>query len=122
MLRHLFSSAWMLLALCLCIVLPAHAGDKEVWWSAALDEANRDGYRLIDDAAMLVLVQSGTKAVILDARADYEFEAGHIPGASNLEFDLGDRIELPSAKRAALKKLIGPDKKRTLVIYCRSFR
>jgi rhodanese-related sulfurtransferase len=55
-------------------------------------------------------------------RADYEFEAGHVPGSLNLEFDLGDRTDLSPAKREAFEALAGQDRKRRLVLYCRSFR
>jgi phage shock protein E len=48
--------------------------------------------------------------------------AGHIPGAVNLEFHPGDKLEFSYEKRARLKKLIGPDKDRPVVICCRSFR
>jgi len=115
------SIAWLLLALCF-LGQPALAGESEVWWASAKAESEREGYRLIDDRGVRKLLDSAGDTLLIDARADYEFMAGHIPGSVNMEFDLGDRMELPGAKRAALKKLIGPDKKRMLVIYCRSFR
>jgi len=48
--------------------------------------------------------------------------AGHIPGAVNLEFHPGDKLQFSREKRARLKELIGPDKDRPVVICCRSFR
>ena len=114
--------AWLLLAFCLLAVQPARADENEVWWASAQAEAKRDDYRLIDDDGLKQLVGDGTDMVLLDARADYEFAAGHIPGAVNLEFDLGDDLDLSQAKRQALAGLVGPDKDRLLVIYCRSFR
>ena len=113
--------AWLLLALCLA-VRPVFAGEDDVWWASAEKEAGRDDYKLLDDPGLKKLIDSGKDMVLLDARADYEFEAGHIPGAVNLEFDLGDDLELSPAKRQALAALMGPDKDRLLVIYCRSFR
>lgn len=111
----------MLLALCF-FTHPALAGENEVWWASAKAEAEREGFRLIDDQGVREMLDSGGDVLILDARADYEFVAGHIPGSKNMEFDLGDRMDLPKAKRETLKELVGPDKKRMLVIYCRSFR
>lgn len=114
--------AWLLLALCVLPAHPAGADETEVWWESARAEADRDGYRLLDDDGLRKLLDARADMVLLDARADYEFEAGHIPGAVNLEFDLGDDIELSPDKRQALRDLIGPDKDRMVVVYCRSFR
>lgn len=113
--------ACLLLALCF-IPLTALADENEVWWSSAKAEAEREGYRLIDGIMLQERIAAGDKILIIDARADYEFAAGHITGATNLEFDLGDRMNLSADKREAFRQLAGPDKKRTLIIYCRSFR
>ncbi|MCJ2165399.1 rhodanese-like domain-containing protein [Pseudodesulfovibrio sp. S3] len=113
--------ACLLLALCFVGFRPAWADENEAWWSSAKAEAEREGYALLDDAGLKALIESGGDMVLLDARADYEFAAGHIPKAVNLEFDLGDNMDLPQAKGQALEALTG-DKKRALVIYCRSFR
>ena len=121
MLRESSSVALMLLALCL-FISPALAGDDDIWLSSAVRDGERDGYKLIDTKELSQLLKSGEEVLIIDARADYEFEAGHIPGSTNLEFDLGDRMGLPDAKRAAFEELAGPDKERKLVLYCRSFR
>jgi rhodanese-related sulfurtransferase len=114
--------AWLLLAFGVLAARPALADENEVWWASAQAEAKRDDYRLIDDDGLRKLLAEKTDMVLLDARADYEFAAGHIPGAVNLEFDLGDDLDLPPQKRQALAGLVGPDKDRLLVIYCRSFR
>jgi 3-mercaptopyruvate sulfurtransferase SseA len=114
--------AWLLLAFCLLAAQPARAGEDEAWWASAEAEARRDDYRLLDDDGLRELLDAKKDMVLLDARADYEFAAGHIPGAVNLEFDLGDDLDLSDDKRRALAELMGPDKDRLLVIYCRSFR
>ncbi|QGY39409.1 rhodanese-like domain-containing protein [Pseudodesulfovibrio cashew] len=114
-------AACLLLALCL-FALPASADENEIWWKDAVDEAAREGYSLIDTRDLAELLDSDTDAIIIDARADYEFEAGHVPDAENLEFDLGDKLSLSQEKRAAFEELVGSDRKRKLVIYCRSFR
>jgi len=122
MLKNVTFIAWLLLAFILFSTRPAAAENEEVWWTAALNEANREGYKLIDNKGLFDLIQSGEDVLILDARADYEFTAGHIPGSTNLEFDLGDKIDLPKAKREVFKGLMGSDKSRKVVLYCRSFR
>ena len=121
MLKQNLSVAVMLLAVCLFSV-PALAGDDEIWMSSAIREAERDEYKLITSEGLKKLLKSGDKILIIDARADYEFEAGHIPGSVNLEFDLGDRMKLSDSKRTAFAELAGPDNKQPMVIYCRSFR
>ncbi len=122
MMIRISSIVYMLLALCLFWSAPANADENEVWWSAAQGEAEREGYKLINTSGLKALIDSGVKPLIIDARADYEFVAGHILGSINMEFDLGDRMDLPEAKRTAFKDLVGYDQKRLLVVYCRSFR
>ncbi|NIR14240.1 MAG: rhodanese-like domain-containing protein, partial [Desulfobacterales bacterium] len=68
------------------------------------------------------LYQSGKDFKILDVRPDYEYERAHLPQAANLEFHLGERLTLDPAKRKEFEKLLGSNKDRTIVIYCRSFR
>lgn len=112
-----------LLLLALCLSPPsAEADENFVWWESARQEAEREGYELIDTEALSELLKQPSRTTILDARADYEYESGHLPGAINFEFDLGDRTDLSQEKRTALTELLGPDKQQRLVIYCRSFR
>ncbi|BDQ34546.1 hypothetical protein JCM14722_20880 [Pseudodesulfovibrio portus] len=119
--KKIILMACLLLAFAFSAV-PSAADENEVWWASAKAEAERDGYGLIDDATLGDRVRSGDAPLILDARADYEFAAGHIPGAVNMEFDLGDRLGLPEAKQQEIRELLGPDTARPVVIYCRSFR
>jgi len=111
-----------ILALCSFFSLPAQASDNAIWWESAAQEAEQDGYRLIGTKALAELLDSDSNAVIVDVRADYEFEAGRIPGSDNLEFDLGDRTDMSPEKRAAFEEILGKDRERHVVIYCRSFR
>jgi|SRR6476469_6553107 len=60
----------------------------------------------IDDAAKLV--KSDTNVVVLDVRTPKEFEAGHIKGATNINFNDKD-----FAKRVAAL-----DKNKTYIIHC----
>ena len=111
----------LLLALCLFPSIAA-ASDRDLWWPQAEATARDNGYALIDTPALASLMQMDENVLILDVRADYEFAAGHIPGAANLEFDLGDQAVLDSDKRRAFEQAAGPDRTRPLVIYCRGFR
>jgi phage shock protein E len=98
------------------------AVDVPIWWPDAVKEAGENGYRLITPEQLDRTVSLGEPVLLLDVRPGYEYEAGHLPEAVNLEFDLGDRQRVREEKKQRLKNLIGPDKDRTVVIYCRSFR
>jgi rhodanese-related sulfurtransferase len=50
-------------------------------------------------------------AIVLDTRSRAEFDAGHIPGARNLD-------AAPSAQVAAVEALVAGEKSKALVLYC----
>jgi phage shock protein E len=106
----------------LTVVGPSWSKDIPVWWPSALTEAQKDGYGLTTPEEIQSLYTSGNKFSMVDVRPDYEFNAGHLPGAKNFEIDLGDRLGLKPQKADAFKKVLGADKDRVIVIYCRSFR
>ena len=112
----------LLLALSLLFTTIAVAEDQPTWWDQAKVEAEKDGYSLITLDELKSLDDAGKPVLILDVRPDYEYQRGHLPNAVNLEFDLGERLTLTPEKRKAFEKLLGPDRDRTVVIYCRSFR
>ena len=112
----------ILILLVLVVIGPSWSKDTPVWWPSALAEAQKDGYVLTTPEEIQSLYASGNNFFIVDVRPDYEFKAGHLPGAKNFEIDLGDRLELKPQKADAFKKVLGTDKNRLIVIYCRSFR
>lgn len=116
MLRALVIAAVVLLA-----CSPAAASEHPVWWEDALVEGEHGHYDVLDFDAMREALQSD-KAIVIDVRPDYEYARGHIPGSVNFEFHPGHAMDFPPEKREAFKKLVGPDKDRMLVIYCRNFR
>jgi len=73
----------------------------------SLDET-RDAHRL--DWAEFIERARSEGAMLLDARSESAFAAGHIEGAVNLP--------LPDFTDAALAGLLGPDKDRPIYIYC----
>lgn len=111
------------LLLVLGIMTAAGAGNREqpAWLQQARDEARQNGYALITAPELKALYESGKVFTIIDVRPEYEYRDGHLPQANSLEFDLGDKLELTPEKQAALINLLGPDKARLIVIYCRSF-
>lgn len=102
------------------------AGNKEgnppLWWPDTHKRALAGGYDLITLQELRTLMQSGKEFVLLDVRPDYEYTEGHIPGARNFEFHLGHRSGLEPERAEALKALLGPDRDRLIVTYCRNFR
>jgi rhodanese-related sulfurtransferase len=64
----------------------------------------------ISTEQMRAVLRDGT-ALVLDTRSRAEFDAGHIPGARNLD-------AAPSAQLAAVTTLAGGDKTKALVLYC----
>lgn len=116
--RTSLAMLWSILAFSL--LSQAAQAAQPSWWADAQADALRDGYVLVDDAGLEALRADG-KALIVDVRPDYEFAMGHMPGAVNMEFHLGDEAEPAPERVRLLTELLGPDHGRTLVFYCRSF-
>ena len=97
-------------------------GNVPLWWPDTRKRAEVGGYDLINFQKLQALIKSEKKYVLLDVRPDYEYREGHMPGAQNLEFHLGHRSGLEPERAEALKALLGKDRNRLLVTYCRNFR
>ena len=122
MMRKTFILPFVLILLVLVFVSQSWSNTTPVWWPAAIAEAHKDGYDLTTPDEIQALYASSDNYLIVDVRPDYEFKAGHLPGAKNFEIDLGDRLGLKPQKADAFEKILGADKNRVIVIYCRSFR
>lgn len=97
-------------------------GNVPLWWSDTRKRAEAGGYALINFQDLQALIKSGKDYVLVDVRPDYEYRAGHMPGAQNLEFHLGHRSGLEPERAQALRTLLGKDRNRVVVTYCRNFR
>jgi 3-mercaptopyruvate sulfurtransferase SseA len=102
--------------------VPSWSKETPSWWPQAMKEAQKGGYELTTPGETQALYESGDDFLILDVRPDYEFNKGHLPKAGNFEVDLGDRLNMKPEKKALFEKVLGPDKDRLIVVYCRSFR
>ena len=122
MMKKTVIPSFIQILLILFVTGPSWSKANPVWWPSALAEAQKDGYTLATPEDVQNLYCSGTSYLIVDVRPDYEFNTGHLPGAKNFEIDLGDRFDLKPQKADAFKKVLGTDKHRKIVIYCRSFR
>ncbi len=119
--RLLLYSVTLILVLAIQIASGSNSREQPAWLQQARDEAKTDGYELISAPELKALYESGKDFSIMDVRPEYEYRDGHLSHAKSLEFDLGDKLDLKPYKQAALVHLLGPDKQRTIVIYCRSF-
>jgi Rhodanese-like domain len=98
--------------------------DKNVplWWPDTQKRAEASGYKLINFQELQALIQSEKGVILLDARPDYEYRDGHIPGARHFEFHLGHKYLLEPERAEALKVFLGRDREQWIVTYCRNFR
>jgi rhodanese-related sulfurtransferase len=119
--KRLFNIAFSVIFLLLPTV-PIFGEEQPLWWEQAEAEARREGYDLITLDELEFLYQSDKDFIVIDVRPDYEYKRAHLPKAANLEFHLGERLTLDPTKRKEFEELLGPNKDRTIVIYCRSFR
>lgn len=105
----------------LAFTAQAISHDQPAWLKQAKEDAKKDGYSLITASELKTMYDSGKAFAIVDIRPLYEYREGHLPNARYLELDLGDRLELKPEKERILKNLLGPDKQRVIVFYCRNF-
>lgn len=76
---------------------------------ATLAEANQKTAEVSTEQLRRILADNS--AIVLDTRTRAEFDAGHIPGARNLDAP-------PAQQVAAVERLVGANKSAALVLYC----
>ena len=85
-------------------------------WADVVEEAKRGGYRLITTQQLRERYEAGEANLLLvDTRQDWEYRTGHIRGAVN--FSMEPTTWARWKKRGDMKRLLGPDKERTVVFY-----
>jgi rhodanese-related sulfurtransferase len=87
---------------------PASAQTTSIY-TATLGETNQKTQELNTETLRRILADGS--AIVLDTRSKLEFDAGHIPGARNLDAP-------PPTYVAAVEKLVQGDKGKFLVLYC----
>lgn len=105
----------------LTTAMAASPDQQPAWLLQAREEALQGGYELLSAPELKALYASGRDFTIIDVRPEYEYREGHLSRAKSLEFDLGDKLDLKPDKQEALVHLMGPEKSRLIVFYCRSF-
>jgi rhodanese-related sulfurtransferase len=87
---------------------PALAENFSIY-QATLAEANQKTPEASTEELRRILADRS--AIVLDTRTRAEFDAGHIPGARNLDAPAGGQV-------AAVESLVNGDKSKALVLYC----
>ena len=87
-------------------------------------DTQKGGYGLVSTEELKKLIDSGKMMVIVDTMP-YEdsFKKEHVPGAVNFVFPIPDMTawdakETGGKTEADYEKLLGPDKNKTIVVYC----
>jgi len=82
-------------------------------------EAIKGGYGIITTQELKVWIDQKKDMLIVDTMPyEASFKKQHIPGAVNLELPIPEITKLDDKTKAAMVKLLGPDKDRTIVFYC----
>jgi thiosulfate/3-mercaptopyruvate sulfurtransferase len=77
------------------------------------------GYKLVMTEELKAWTDKKEALLIVDTMPFEEsYKKNHIPGALQMEFPIEELTQLDDAKKAALEKLLGPDKNRRIVFYC----
>ena len=82
-------------------------------------EVDRGGYKIITTAELKGWIDAKKPMLIIDTMP-YEdsYKKQHVPGAVQMEFPIPEMTKLDDKTKAALIKLLGPDKNRLIVFYC----
>src|SRR6188472_1626797 len=76
---------------------------------ATLAEANQKTQEVSTEQLRRILADGS--AIVLDTRTRAEFDAGHIPGARNLDAPAGAQV-------TAVERMVNGDQSKALVLYC----
>jgi len=107
MMRHALALSAVTLALLASTAAPRAEGLGIL--QATLGEPNQKTSEVSTAELRRILAEGG--AIVLDTRSRAEFDAGHIPGAHNLDVPVAQAV-------AAAEKMVGGNKGAALVLYC----
>lgn len=82
-------------------------------------EVERGGYKIVTTQELKGWIDQKKPMLIVDTMPyESSYKKQHIPGAVQMEFPIPEMTKLDDKTRAALEKLLGPDKGRLIVFYC----
>lgn len=111
------------------LVLGMAGGALAAWGAKELDtektavafarEVERGGYKIVSTQELKGWIDQKKPMLIVDTMPyEASYKKQHIPGAVQMEFPIPELTTLDAKSRAALEKLLGPDKNRLIVFYC----
>ena len=89
-----------------------------------LREAERGGYNVVTTDELKKWIDDGKNMVVVDTMPyESSYKKGHIPGAKQFLFPIPDMPTWSKKETAGMSKndfeaILGPDKDKTIVIYC----
>lgn len=82
-------------------------------------ELMEGGYKVVTTDQLKKWVDEKKDMVIVDTMPlEASYVKQHVPGAVQIEFPIPEMKEIDDKKKAEFIKLLGPDKNRTIVVYC----
>jgi thiosulfate/3-mercaptopyruvate sulfurtransferase len=82
-------------------------------------EAARGGYQILTTEELKGWMDQKKAMLIVDTMPfEASYKKQHVPGAVQMEFPIPEMTQLNDKTKAALEKLLGPDKDRLIVFYC----
>jgi thiosulfate/3-mercaptopyruvate sulfurtransferase len=82
-------------------------------------EVERGGYKVVTTQELKGWLDQKKDMLIVDTLPADNFRKQHIPGAVNVEIQRHPELtEMSDKMKADFKKLLGPDKDRTIIFYC----
>lgn len=83
------------------------------------NQVKKGGYGIATTEELKAWIDEKDPMLIVDTMPfEDSYKKHHIPGAVQIEFPVEEMSQLDGAKKAALEKLLGPDKNRKIVFYC----
>jgi thiosulfate/3-mercaptopyruvate sulfurtransferase len=82
-------------------------------------EVVRGGYQILTTEELKSWADQKKAMLIVDTMPfEASYKKQHVPGAVQMEFPIPEMTQLDDKTKAALEKLLGPDKERLIVFYC----
>jgi thiosulfate/3-mercaptopyruvate sulfurtransferase len=82
-------------------------------------EVERGGYKILTTGELKGWMDQKKEMLIVDTMPfEASYKKQHVPGAVQMEFPIPEMTQLDDNTKAALEKLLGPDKDRLIVFYC----
>ena len=127
--RHVGLAIFVCMALFLCLAGTGFCfGKKELETEASavklLREVERGGYKIVTTDELKVWIDQKKDMVIVDTMPyEASYKKNHLPGAVQLLFPIPDMNtwdtnETAGKTKEDFEKLLGPDKDKTIVVYC----